>query len=157
LRCYLEIKKATRIPTRMQAGLYSNTEDKRRKVNIKNTPLYFQRISLLMRAKDYFFFFDDFFFLAANSIFSTTVSDICIVIISWWCVMDNSTYNILRALGQEADFLYSTADTYIGDAKKDNRQHLVEIWNQMKRGKESHLQMLSEALEKEAKEEKLSK
>ena len=71
--------------------------------------------------------------------------------------LDNSTYNILRALGKEADFLYSTLDTYIEDAKKDNRPHLVDIWNQMKRDKEKHLQMLREALEKEAKEEKLSK
>ena len=71
--------------------------------------------------------------------------------------LENSTYNILMALGKEADFLYSTVDTYIADAKKDNRQHLVEIWNQMKRDKEKHLQMLTEALEKEAKEEKLSK
>jgi hypothetical protein len=41
--------------------------------------------------------------------------------------LENSTYNILRALGKEADFLYSTVDTYIEDAKKDNRQNLVEI------------------------------
>ncbi|MGB7956958.1 MAG: hypothetical protein WCF23_23535 [Candidatus Nitrosopolaris sp.] len=39
--------------------------------------------------------------------------------------------------------------------RKDNRQHLVEIWNQMKRDKEKHLQMLREALEKEAKEERI--
>jgi hypothetical protein len=71
--------------------------------------------------------------------------------------LDNSTYNILRALGREADFLYSTVDTYIDDANKDNRQHLVGIWNEMKRDKQRHLQMLRDALEKEAKEEKLSK
>ena len=41
--------------------------------------------------------------------------------------LDNSTYNILRALGKEADFLYSTVDTYIADVKKDNRQHVVEV------------------------------
>lgn len=70
--------------------------------------------------------------------------------------IENSTYNILRALGREADFLYSTVDTYIEDAKKDNRQNLVEIWNEMKRDKEKHLQMLREALEKEAKEQKLN-
>jgi hypothetical protein len=46
--------------------------------------------------------------------------------------IENSTYNILRALGREADFLYSTVDTYIEDAKKDNREHLVDIWNEMK-------------------------
>ena len=27
--------------------------------------------------------------------------------------LENSTYNILMALGKEADFLYSTIDTYI--------------------------------------------
>ena len=70
--------------------------------------------------------------------------------------LDNSTYNILIALGKEADFLYSTLDTYIEDAKKDNRQPLVEIWNQMKKDKQNHLQLLREALEKEAKDEKLS-
>jgi vacuolar-type H+-ATPase subunit H len=71
--------------------------------------------------------------------------------------LDNSTYNILRALGQEADFLYSTVNTYVEDARKDNRQNLVDIWNRMKRDKEKHLQMLREALEKEAKDEKLGK
>ena len=70
--------------------------------------------------------------------------------------LDNSTYNILVALGREADFLYSTVDTYIEDAKKDNRQQLVELWNEMKRDKEKHLQMLRDALEKEAKEQKLN-
>ena len=46
-------------------------------------------------------------------------------------------------------------DTYIEDAKKDNRQHLVDLWNEMKRDKQKHLEMLREALEKEAKEQKL--
>ena len=71
--------------------------------------------------------------------------------------LDNSTYNVLIALGKEADFLYSTVHTYIEDAKKDNRQHLVDLWNEMKRDKEKHLQMLREAFEKEAKEQKLNR
>ena len=71
--------------------------------------------------------------------------------------LDNSTYNILRALGKEADFMYSTVDRYIEDANKDNRTHLVEILNEMKRDKEKHLRMLREALEKEAGEQKLNK
>jgi vacuolar-type H+-ATPase subunit H len=70
--------------------------------------------------------------------------------------LDNSTYNILRALGKEADFMYSTVDQYIEDAKKDNRTQLAEIWNEMKRDKEKHLRMLREALDKEAGEQKLS-
>lgn len=71
--------------------------------------------------------------------------------------LDNSTYNILRALGKEADFMYSTVDQYIEDARKDNRTELVEIWNEMKRDKEKHLRMLREALEKEVGEQKLNK
>ena len=80
----------------------------------------------------------------------TTLFNSVVIVLPDWTIQ-------LIALGKEADFLYSTLDTYIEDAKKDNRQHLVEIWNQMKRVKEKHLQMLREALEKEAKEEKLSK
>ena len=70
--------------------------------------------------------------------------------------LENSTYNILSALGKEADFLYSTVDTYIQDAKKDNRQRLVDIWSEMKRDKEKHLQMLRNALGKGAEEDKLN-
>jgi rubrerythrin len=70
--------------------------------------------------------------------------------------LENTTYNILAALGREADFLYSTIDTYINDAQKANRQDLVKMWNTIKQDRERHLQMLREALEKEAKQEKLS-
>jgi hypothetical protein len=49
--------------------------------------------------------------------------------------LENSTYNILIALGKEARFLYSAIDTYIDDARKDN--------------------MLRDALDKQAKEQKL--
>ncbi len=69
--------------------------------------------------------------------------------------MDNSTYNILSAAGREADFLYSTVDQYIEDARKEGRQHLVDLWNEMKRDKQKHLNKLTECLEKEAKENKL--
>ena len=70
--------------------------------------------------------------------------------------LENSTYNILIALGKEADFLYSTADTYIEDAKRDNRRELVKIWEEIKSDKQKHLQMLRGAIEKEAKEMKLN-
>jgi len=68
--------------------------------------------------------------------------------------LENSTYNILIALGQEASFLYSTIDTFLEDAKKDNRPYLVDIWNQIKKDKQKHMKMLREALEREAREEK---
>jgi rubrerythrin len=71
--------------------------------------------------------------------------------------LENSTFNILIALGKEAQFLYSTIDTYTSDAQKANRSDLVNMWNTIKQDRQKHLQMLREALEKEAKEEKLSK
>jgi tetratricopeptide (TPR) repeat protein len=41
--------------------------------------------------------------------------------------LDNSTYNILMALGKEAKFLYSAIDTYIEDARKDNHPNLENM------------------------------
>ena len=70
--------------------------------------------------------------------------------------LDNSTYNILRALGLEADFLYSTVDNYIEDARKDGRDQLISIWNDIKKDKQKHLYKLRQCLEQEAKQEKLS-
>jgi hypothetical protein len=43
--------------------------------------------------------------------------------------LENTTYNILAALGRDADFLYDTIDTYIQDAQTANRSDLVDIWN----------------------------
>lgn len=71
--------------------------------------------------------------------------------------LENTTYNILAALGRDADFLYDTIDTYIQDAQNVNRSDLVDIWNQIKQDRQRHLQMLRQALEKEAKQDKLSK
>ena len=67
----------------------------------------------------------------------------------------NSTYNILVALGTEANFLHETVDTYISDAKNENNSKLVEIWNTIKQDKEKHLQMLKECLQTEVKEGEL--
>ncbi|MGB8023449.1 MAG: hypothetical protein WCF06_03925 [Nitrososphaeraceae archaeon] len=71
--------------------------------------------------------------------------------------LENTTFNILIALGKEAQFLYSTIDTYKSDAERANRSDLVNMWNTIKQDRQRHMQMLSEALEKEAKEEKLRK
>ena len=43
--------------------------------------------------------------------------------------LKNSTYNVLSALGREADFLYSTVDKYIQDAQSDGNTQLVDLWN----------------------------
>jgi rubrerythrin len=70
--------------------------------------------------------------------------------------LENSTFNILIALGKEAQFLYSTIDTYLSDAQKDNNSELENTWNTIKEDRKRHMDMLRKALEKEAKEEKLS-
>ena len=71
--------------------------------------------------------------------------------------LENTTFDILIALGKEAQFLYSTIDTYTSDAEKSNRSDLVNMWNTIKQDRQRHMQMLREALEKEAKEERLKK
>jgi hypothetical protein len=69
--------------------------------------------------------------------------------------LENSTYNILIALGKEARFLYSAIDMYIDDARKDNNTDLENIWKTIKQDRERHLAMLRDALDKQAKEQKL--
>jgi hypothetical protein len=69
--------------------------------------------------------------------------------------LENSTYNILIALGKEAQFLYSTINTYIDDARNDNNSELENMWKTIKQERERHLAMLRDALDKQAKEQKL--
>ena len=71
--------------------------------------------------------------------------------------LENTTYNILAAVGKDADFLYSIIGTYIKDAQNANRSDLVDMWNTIKQDRQRYLQMLRQALEKEAKEQKLSR
>ena len=71
--------------------------------------------------------------------------------------LENTTYNILAAVGKDSDFLYSTIGTYIKDAQNASRSDLVDMWNRIKQDRQRHLQMLRQALEKEAKEQKLSR
>jgi rubrerythrin len=71
--------------------------------------------------------------------------------------LENTTYNILAALGRDADFLYDTIGTYIKDAQSANRSDLVSMWNTIKQDRQRHLQMLRQALDKEAKEQKLNR
>ena len=70
--------------------------------------------------------------------------------------LENSTYDILIALGKEARFLYSTIDTYIDDARKDNNSELERTWKTIKQERERHLAMLRDALKKQSREQKLS-
>ena len=61
----------------------------------------------------------------------------------------NTMYDILRAMGKDAGFLYETIDTYIEDAQSANKTELVETWQTIKKDRLRHLHMLKEALEKE--------
>ncbi|MDQ3835324.1 MAG: hypothetical protein M3270_00100 [Thermoproteota archaeon] len=70
--------------------------------------------------------------------------------------LENSTYNILKALGKEAKFLCSVIDTYTEDARKDNNSELENIWKTINQDRERHLGMLRDALDKQTREQKLS-
>ena len=63
--------------------------------------------------------------------------------------LSNTTYDILKVMGKDAEFLYDTIDKYIQDAQKANKQELVNTWNKIKNDRLNHLNMLKDALEKE--------
>ena len=63
--------------------------------------------------------------------------------------LSDRTYDILRTLGKDADFLYDTINKYTNDAQKENRQDLVDMWKTIKQDREKHVHMLKEALERE--------
>jgi hypothetical protein len=71
--------------------------------------------------------------------------------------LDNSTYNVMAALGREADFLHSTVDRYIEDARTENKNELLEIWNTIKQDKKKHMDLLKGCLEKEVQQGELRK
>jgi rubrerythrin len=70
--------------------------------------------------------------------------------------LENSTYNLISSLDQEAKFLYKTIDTYIEDARRERRSDVEDVWKTIKEDKKKHVKMLREALSKDAKEEKLN-
>lgn len=61
----------------------------------------------------------------------------------------NTMYNILQAMGKDAEFLYDTINKYTEDALKTNDQELVITWNGIKANRLNHLNELDDALEKE--------
>jgi hypothetical protein len=62
--------------------------------------------------------------------------------------LDNTTYDILSALGKDADFLYDDIDKYIRDAESANESELVELWKTLRNDRQKHVDMLKDALEK---------
>lgn len=78
---------------------------------------------------------------------------------SWIGIISSLRFGGVTVLGRDADFLYDTINkinTYIKDAQNANRSDLVEMWNTIKQDRQKHLQMLRQALEKEAKQQKPS-
>jgi len=63
--------------------------------------------------------------------------------------LDNTTYDILSALGKDADFLYDTIDKYIDDAKNANKNDLVDLWTRIKKDRLTHINDLKGALERD--------
>jgi len=63
--------------------------------------------------------------------------------------LTDTSYDILKFLVKDADFLYDTIETYIKDAEKANKTELLEIWQTIKIDRKRHMHMLKEALEKE--------
>jgi hypothetical protein len=61
----------------------------------------------------------------------------------------NIMYNILEAMGKDAEFLYDSINKYTEDALKTNDQQLVNTWNGIKADRLNHLNELEDALEKE--------
>lgn len=62
--------------------------------------------------------------------------------------LSNTMYDILKVMGEDAEFLYDTIDKYIQDAQDANKQELVNTWNKIKNDRLSHINMLKDALEK---------
>ena len=63
--------------------------------------------------------------------------------------LSNTMYDILKAMGKDAEFLYDTIDIYIEDAEKENKKELDNTWRKIKSDRSSHLNLLKDALEKE--------
>ena len=62
--------------------------------------------------------------------------------------LDNATYDILSALGKDADFLYDDIDKYIRDAESSKDLELVELWKTIRNGRQKHVDLLKDALQK---------
>jgi hypothetical protein len=63
--------------------------------------------------------------------------------------LSDTMYDILKVMGEDAEFLYDTIDTYIEDAEKANKKELTDIWRKIKSDRLSHVNLLKDALENE--------
>ena len=63
--------------------------------------------------------------------------------------LSNTLYDNLIAMGEDAEFLYDTIETYIRDAQQNDNKELVSTWEKIKADRLNHVNMLKDALEKE--------
>ena len=63
--------------------------------------------------------------------------------------LSDMMYDILQAMGEDAEFLYDTIETYIRDAQQNDNKELVRTWEKIKADRLNHVNMLKDALEKE--------
>jgi hypothetical protein len=57
----------------------------------------------------------------------------------------SNTYDILKVLGKDAEFLYDTIDVYIKDAENADKQELANTSKKIKTDRLSHVNMLKDA------------
>ena len=70
-------------------------------------------------------------------------------------LLEDSTFNVITQIEKKADFLYSSVEKYMRDAKKDSKPELAKVWNTIKEDEQNHLKMLREELVRSVKENKL--
>ena len=46
--------------------------------------------------------------------------------------LSNTIYDIFKAMGKDAEFLYDTIDKYTDDAEKANKKELANTWRKIK-------------------------
>lgn len=51
--------------------------------------------------------------------------------------LSNTMYDILQAMGEDAEFLYDTIETYIRDARQNDNKELVSTWEKIKADRRS--------------------
>lgn len=67
-------------------------------------------------------------------------------------LLEDCCFNIVSQIEKKADFLHTVVKEYIRDAEKDNKPHLVDLWNTIKKDEQKHLQILKEELTREVRE-----
>jgi hypothetical protein len=66
--------------------------------------------------------------------------------------LNDSCFNIVSQIEKKADFLHTVVEQYIRDAEKENKPHLLNLWNSIKQDEQKHMMALKEELSREIRE-----